>query len=406
MVGLDLSYFLKNGFWVTFRYAFISLSGLILSIGFARLGDKELFGQYQSLLAFLALASVFTLPGLAMAAFRCAAEGHDRTMVQAVRYSFYASFIALPIIFGYALYDWYIEGETIYALGLVFGGVFFPFLYSTNKWYVIYEAHSHFYLVTWRALLLSVTTTVGVLSALYFQQGLLFVLLTYFSIVAVLNGVFFLEAKKNIANQKDEGTIDMRYAILVSLQKFVFALTENLPVLAISFLFGFEMLALFQVAFLLINAVAGFLGGISATYLPMLFRYKTFTYGKIFLQNLGIGIVLFLCLRIFIEVFFLRLYGEGYREALGMAQQLSWLVILFPMKSFLINYFTAKDKNQHIVFVSIIANLLSLGTLFYFKDAPFQTSVVTYITALQFTFILPLLWFYSLEAKRPIDPAH
>lgn len=402
-MGLDLGYFLKSGFWVSFRYVFISFSGLILSIGFARLGSRELFGQYQSLLAFIALVSIFSLPGLAVTAFRSATEGRDWAMVQVVRYSFYASFLALPFIFGYAFYSWYWLGETTYALGLFLGGIFFPFLYSTNKWYVIYEAHSLFRPVAWRSMLLSASTTLSIVVALFFHQGLLFVLLLYFFFTAFLNGIFFLEAKRRVVVQ-EENQMDMRYTLLVSLQKFIFSLSESLPVLSISFLFGFEMLALFQVAYLLVSAVAGFLGGIAATYLPLLFRYKTFAHGKIFFQHLIIGVVLFLVLRVFIEVFFLDVYGEAYREALVIAECLSWLVILLPMRSFLINYFTAKDKNQHIIIILIIANILSFGTLLYLKDISFQMSVVAYSLALQITFILPLLWYYFADAKTQNTP--
>ena len=32
---------------------------------------------------------------------------------------------------------------------LILGALFFPFLYATNKWYVVYEAHSIFAAVTW-----------------------------------------------------------------------------------------------------------------------------------------------------------------------------------------------------------------------------------------------------------------
>ena len=53
IASLDIKYFLKNGFWVFIRYLVIGLTGLAITISFARLGTKQLLGQYQFVLNFL-----------------------------------------------------------------------------------------------------------------------------------------------------------------------------------------------------------------------------------------------------------------------------------------------------------------------------------------------------------------
>ncbi len=403
-VGLDLTYFLKSGFWVSVRYGLIAFLGVVLSVGFTRLGTKELFGQYQSVLALLSLLSVFSLPGLSMAAFKCAVAGDDSAVLKAVRYSFYTSLLALPFIVSYAAYAFWWQEEVQYAEALILGALFFPFLYATNKWYVVYEAHSIFAAVTWRMLLLTVVTTFGVLATLFFHGGLLAALLVFFLTTAFFHGFFSLEVKKKLKQKEEKHSLNIRYGVFVSLQKFAFSLSENVPTLVISFLFGFELLALFQVAFLTVNAVAGFLNGLGATYLPLLFRYQKLAHGRIFLQNIVLGVLLFIVFRIFLELLFIPLYGEAYQESFSIARMLSWLVILFPLKSFLINYFTVNDKNLLIVGVSVLANGASLGVLFLFKQETFSMATTMYMACLQVFFIVPLLWhiFFHLTKEEKI----
>jgi len=46
-LGLDLPYFIKNGFWMMIRQVVDLLASLVPSIAFARLLDKNVFGEYQ-----------------------------------------------------------------------------------------------------------------------------------------------------------------------------------------------------------------------------------------------------------------------------------------------------------------------------------------------------------------------
>jgi len=404
IIGLDLRYFFKSGFFVAVRYGVVSFFGLALSIGFARLGSKALLGEYQFVLAFFGLVSVFSLPGLNIAAFKAVTEGSNRAIIKAVRYSFYGSLLGLPLILAYAAYVFFFQGNTLMAGALLLGAVFFPFFYAPNTWYVFYEARSLFHSVTWRVILTSILVTAGLLIALYFHTGLFLLLILYFGINAVSSWIFFLEVWKKVEREgKGEAVLDTGYGLSVSVQKFVFSLVENLPVLAISFLFGFEALALFQIAYFFMSAMAGFMSGLSATYLPLLFRYKQLAYGRVLAQNIVLGIALFVVFRIFLEVFFIFMYGEAYRESLSIARNLSFLVILFPLKTFLLNFLTTQSKNLALVGTFLFANAVSLMVLYLTKNTPFPMSVSFYLYTLNISLIIPLLFVYFSTASKKTD---
>lgn len=397
IIGLDIAYFLKSGSVVSFRYGVISLLGIALSIGFARLGSKEIFGQYQAILAVFGILSIFSLPGLNMAALKSVASGNDGAVIQAVKLSFFGALIGIPVLLCYAAYSFFIARDVSFVQGVLFGSILFPFFYAMNTWYVFYEGHSQFFSVAWRTIVLNGAVTASLLIALFLQANLAVLLLLYLGIFTLANSFFFFEVFKKVRSTPWNGqrdALDLRYGFSVSLQKFLFSLAENLPAFLISFVFGFERLAVFQIAFFFINAVSGFLNGLSATYLPQLFRYTKLSHGRIMIQHLGIGILLFVCFRVSVEWFFLPLYGESYRESFLIVKDLSFLILLLPLKTFLVSFFTVKNKNVFIMWVFLLANILSTIALFVTHDVSFSVSVTGYLYVLNGALILPLLLSY------------
>ena len=61
---IDLAYAIKNEFWVYLRLGISLIIGLAVTVAFTRLAPKEVFGQYNFILAILAIASLLSIPGL------------------------------------------------------------------------------------------------------------------------------------------------------------------------------------------------------------------------------------------------------------------------------------------------------------------------------------------------------
>lgn len=405
VVGLDVQYFFGAGAVVSSRYIIISLLGLVLSVGFARLGSKELLGQYQTILAFLGVVSIFSLPGLNMAALKSVVEGNVAAVLQAVRLSFLGALFGVPVLLLYAGYNFFLTRDLTFAGAVIFASILFPFFYAFNTWYVFYEGRSQFFPVAWRTVLLNTLVTVVLLGALYWHANVITLLLFFLGINVILSGRFLFEVSRTVKKsfpQATSGKLDVRYGFSVSLQKFIFSLAENLPVILISFFFGFEEVAVFQIAFFFVNAVAGFLSGISATYMPLLFRYKELAHGKVLLQHVAFGLVLFVAFRFFVEQFFLVFYSASYQESLEIVRNLSFLVLLLPLKTFLLNFFTVKKQNLLVVLVFLSANLLAVAALYCAKGVSMGTSATAYLYTLNGFLSTSLLgaYLYQVYSKK------
>jgi O-antigen/teichoic acid export membrane protein len=400
MFSLDLSYFIKKGLWVFIRYIAIGITGLLVSVGFTRLGTKELFGQYQFVLNFLAILSVISLPGLNTVALRSVARGKDGIVRKVIRTSFVYSLLAVPIIVGYGVYQ-IIHENLIMGTTLIMAGCLFPFFYAPNTWYVFFEGKTLFRDASLRIILSNIILAVSMFGALYFKANLFFVVLTFLFVNAVMNWVYYYEISKKSTEFSDK--IDMKYGLNCTIQKFTYSFSDSVPVLVISFIFGFQHLAIYQIAYFLIALVIGFISALSATYVPLLFKYKKINYFKIVWQNLAMGIIFFVGFVIFIRIFFFVFYSRSYQESYDLAMMISFIIILIPLRLFLVNYLTSISKNKIVILSNIFANLASLGVLFIIKGTGFQFSALVYVYSLNALLIIPLLFNYFLIASRKID---
>ena len=116
-VGLDLPYFIKGGFWLSVGQFFGTLKGFILSIVFANLLSKEVFGEYSFAMTVLGIAGVFALPGMGVAVVQAVAKGYEGTYFKALKEVFKWSWLGSLLLLGFSIYEYFYG---IYNLMLIF----------------------------------------------------------------------------------------------------------------------------------------------------------------------------------------------------------------------------------------------------------------------------------------------
>ena len=77
LVGLDLPYFFKGGFWLTSSMILSTIGGILLSSLFARLWPKDVYGQFSFLMSAVGFLSLTALPGMGQALIQSVAEGKE-----------------------------------------------------------------------------------------------------------------------------------------------------------------------------------------------------------------------------------------------------------------------------------------------------------------------------------------
>jgi len=398
--------YLASGAWVTARYVLVAAAGLVTSFGFANLATKETFGQYQFILALLALFSVFALPGLNIAAVKATAKRQPFGVLEAVRRSFQVSLMAVPLLLGSG---WYLitQGEVPLGQAVALAGLLFPFYYAPNTWYAFYEGQLNFRPVAIRTTLSAAVVTAALFAVLLLGGNLLWLVASFFGVSAAFSAWFYLEIRRRILagppqrQRQEKKVLDIRYGYRVTAQKVAYTLTESLPPLAVSVALGHLALADFQLANIFLVGVSGLLGALAAIYLPRFFMEDRSKHRRVFQQNIIIGVIASLGYFVVVRLVFLPLYSESYHDSYLIAQALAALPLVIALRTFLVNYYTARDRNFFVIGVYLAANLVALlGFWAVSRESSFIVASVSYLYLLHLSLLLPLMTAYILTGER------
>ena len=95
--------------------------------------DKTQFGQYQYILSYLALFTVFALPGMNTALLQSVARGFSGTYRRAVPRALLGSLVGSAILLGFSVYHRH-RGTPELPAGFLLAAVLFPFAYALDQW--------------------------------------------------------------------------------------------------------------------------------------------------------------------------------------------------------------------------------------------------------------------------------
>lgn len=398
-VGLNLASHIKNGKWIFLKFGVAALGGWLLSLAFARLGTKETVGQYQYILSLLTVVSLCSLPGLNTAALEAVAKGREAGVIKAVRLSFLFSLLGVVALVGLGLYHIFFKDNLLIGETLIIVGLLCPLYYAFNTWNIYYDGKSLFKESALRMIVLYIALNVSLVLGLFLKFNVLGLVLAYLLVNIILFIYYFLEVVRKIKNFSDN-YIDFKFGVNSSIQRFVFSLSNNIPPLIISVLFGIESVAIYYIGYYMINAGSSLMGMLGYLYIPALFKGEKLNYKNIIFQNIGIGILFWLGFIVFLKYVFILMYGAEYVESRQLAFHLSFLIALVPLKIFLTNFFLTGKKNWTIIAIVSTANILSLGVLYLAKNSGFSIGVSAYLYALEIMITAPLLFVYMRDTMQ------
>lgn len=396
---------MSSGFWVSARYICVALAGIVTTTAFARLASKETLGQYQYVLSILAIFSVFSLPGLNMAAMKAVGQKNHTGVLDAVAKSFWTSLFAVPFLFIYAVYLFQ-KGDYVVSMALAASTLLFPFFYAPNTWYAYYEGQSLFKPVAIRVVTSTILVTAVLVLGLYSKFDVVWLVCLYLAVSSLFSLYFYFEVRnavKRTTKKSAKEPLDTKYGQRVTAQKFVYTMSESLPPITVGLLLGTVAVASFQVANVFLSGVSGLIGALAAISVPHFFTDLSSNHRNVFWQNVIIGILASIGYWVVIELIFMRIYGAQYTESFLLARSLVALPFLVSLRMFLVNYLTSRDKNYLIITSYLVANTVALGIFIYCSHRfSFSAAAASYLYALNILIFLPLAWayFYGKQNQR------
>lgn len=364
-MGFDLPYFIKNGFWVAIRQIIGTMSGLALSIAFARLATQEILGQYQLILSILSVASILSLPGLNTALTQSAARGYDGDYRKVVKISFLWSLLGVPALLLVGGY-YYLYQSHVLGLALMVSSVFFPFFYAPNTWDSFLQGKSRFDISTKYSSIQAIINTIATIGIIFFSRNSLFpILIAYLLSYTFFNGYYYLKSLKYIENEKmSPDTI--RYGWFLTKINILGIISENLDriivgafispsSLAIYYVISFIPLKIKDAAKPFFNIFLPKLSLLEENIIEIIKNKK-----KIIFKFLFLIFILSVAYYFLIERVSLLFFGDVYKDYYHYSKYYFVLILLvFPL-NILARYAIAVKNNKAIWFSNTLYPILRI----------------------------------------------
>jgi len=266
-VGLDLPYFIKGGFWLSIGQFFGTLKGFILSIVFANLLSKEVFGEYSFVMTVLGIAGIFALPGMGVAVVQAVAKGYEGTYFRALKDVFKWSWLGGLLLLCVSVHEYFFGRFDVMLIFLILSSIF-PF-YSVSGFYPnLLNGKKRFDILTKLSSFFNIISTILIVLTVYFTKSVFWIVVITVLAQILINGYFSLfYVKKFVKNKKidEEG---IKFGKSISFSMALSNIANNFDSLVVAYFLGFSDLAIFKIITSLPNQIKILANAFSPMLLP------------------------------------------------------------------------------------------------------------------------------------------
>ncbi|MCK9378664.1 MAG: oligosaccharide flippase family protein [Candidatus Moranbacteria bacterium] len=376
IIGLDLTYFVKNGFWVAVRQIIGMIAGLSISISFARLASQEIFGQYQFVLSVLSIVSILSIPGLNTAITQSVARGYDGDYKKVVRMSFFWSLLGTPILLFIGGYYYIYQSHSL-GVAFMIASVFFPFFYAPNTWDAFLQGKSRFDISTkYSSVQMTLNAVTTIVVVFLNRDKLIPIVVMYLASYTFFNGYYYFKSLKYIENEKtDSGTI--KYGWFLTKINFLGIIANNIDNVLVGILLGPSTLAAYVIISLLANKYKDIAKVFVSVAIPKMsvmnygIKSIVFIYKKLFIVMMLISALMASVYFVLVPIVNKFLFGDVYVEYYDISRYYA-LAILFIIPTIFFGYYAQASKKRLTILVSgpifqVIRLGMSLFLIYKFK---------------------------------------
>ena len=329
---LDVMYYVRGGSILFSTQFLLIVSSFLLSVGFAHLTSKELFGQFQFVLAVIGTISVLALPGANTAVLLGVSQKKEGTLTQAVRLKLkwcLLGILGLLITAGY-FYVKQPQYENLWPIFLV-AIIFFPIMYSLDVTHSFFAGRRKFQWSCAFQLVTEAGSAIAALVSLFFTKNLLIIFLVYFVMQAIGDISAFLFARSKLQNNRTDPELTS-YSLHLTAINFIPYIKSFFDKLIITYFLGFAATAVFTIAAAMAEQLYAVSKSVSMLVFPKLTaEKKEVIYSgvlkhvwKLLLFFIAVAGVAAVLAPIIIPFFF----SEQYRDSVLVAQLL--LLVTIP----------------------------------------------------------------------------
>ena len=199
----DLGYYIENSFYLSLSQGISIVFGLLLSISFARLLTKEMYGQWNYIFSVIGLLAILTLPGMNTSITQAVARGHDGVLIEGTKERFKWSILGSIAVFVVGVY-YFRMGSVIVGKCLMISSLFLPFFQNFQTYIAFLSGKKQFDKVSMYRDVTQIISVLVTVLVIYFSRNLILILFANLLSLSLLGGYFFSRSLKDIKDGDED----------------------------------------------------------------------------------------------------------------------------------------------------------------------------------------------------------
>lgn len=368
----DIRYILRGGAWLSLGQVISAISSLALSIAFARLLPKEVYGLYKYILSIASLLMIPTLTGIDTAVAQAIARGKESSLYTGlftkIRWGTLGALLSL-LVGGY----YFLNGNLTLTFSFLIVAVFLPFTEAFDIYNSLLQGRKLFKSFTFANSATQILSVVSIIVGLFFTKNVPILIGIYFLSNTVLNGIFLLYSIRAYKpNHEDDPSVIPYGKHLTFINVLGLILGQIDSILVFHYLGGIE-LAIYAFAVAPTDQVKGFLKNITFITLPKFAsRPIDEVRGSIFRKMLWLCVFVSAAVIAYIIIAppAFNLLFPAYHDSVIYSQILSLSLIPVILAMFLYVFFEShtlkKELYQYNVFNNIATVIILFPMIYFF----------------------------------------
>lgn len=356
-LGLDANYFANNGFWMSLRYLMATVLGIAAGMAFSRFVEKEVYGNYQLILSFVATIAFTSMPELNKAIWSSTTVNMDGDLDTAlnkkIKYSLIGSLILVLLAIKY-----YIGGDTWISLGIFIAAGAYPLSSGGDIWSHFLDSKKEYKLSTTLSVLFSIFNKLILIGAAFLYPAAACILVAANLLpIAITNFLGIKMAyKKKKNNDKDKKFTKYGWFLVkMGVMRDILLKIDNL---IIGIFVGPAELAVYSFASIIPDQVTSFISSLGSITVPKIGEQKDADIKRkikeksLLILLMGIGLI---GATIVLTPFVIHiLFTDKYMESVGYSQIITASLIFYAFEVIYSKIFLIKKYTNALIIMNTV----------------------------------------------------
>ena len=270
-IGLDVEYFVRNGFWVIASFVIANFSAFFVSVILANMVSKYSFGVFTFIVSLIGFMGLFLFPGVNLGVVHGSSKGYDKTFIKGVNLKWDAFVKNIPIIvMGGAILIYFVNPDAFKYF--VVGLFFIPLIHCFTPVHNFLVGKKLFNIDSVFKIIGELLLLAGLYLVFYFTGSLLLGLIVYFVIKSYPLIEYFF-AKRYVSNDRvEEGFVE--YSGKLNFFKILSVGISYVDKFIVTLCLGFASLAVYTIIFSFSKVVTSFFKLIESLLIPKIIFYS------------------------------------------------------------------------------------------------------------------------------------